>query len=756
MNESKGSGMNLFNLKRLNIAKRMFILGAVAVLGLLVSGGMHQTMVNELQTVSNQEVALGKVMETLDGLGATIPSEYHAIESFLYTSDKEKEMKYFNISKKNDEAIKKLMDGLPSKSTQTLASDLSQQMNHFDSEAKVLIEMREKLGLTEKLGLRGALWDSVHQAERRIKALQQDNLMVSMLMLRRHEKDFMLRHHPKYLNEQKQEMQHFQQLLKQANISSQDKKDIKNAMDTYLSDFLNYAELELDLLHRVQTIEDIFTQDLMSIQNKIDQEFGQYIDGVDQHYQDIMHDMPIYYWSLMLLVVLVTTGLLILIGRSVSEPVRRVAESLDELERGVVVPVEGDGHGGEIGEMLESLGILQTQSVQAEQLRRVVESSPQATMIADKDSLVVTYMNPAAVQLFRTIQSSLPCTAEQIVGQNIDIFHKNPAHQRNFLASKGNLPATSSFEIGGRSIRFTAFAIDNRQGEWESIMVSWIDVTESDELARDFEEKIGAMVDELIIASTQMESASESMSSMTDESTHQASSVADSASEANENVMTVASAAEELTASIAEITRQVQEAVSMSDQAVDEAVSTNENVAKLSSVSQEIGEVVRVITDIAEQTNLLALNASIEAARAGDAGRGFAVVAGEVKELANQTAQATERIAGQISSIQHESDGAATAIAHIGETIKRMNEINRAISSATEEQNDATREIAQSVQYASDATHRVTEAIGQVTDATSETSNAAGNVLAVSGNIRAQGEDLRARVQDFLDALRRH
>ena len=748
--------MSIFHLKRLNIAKRMMILGSVAVLGLLISGGMHQTMVSQLQTVSNQEVALGKVMETLDGMVATIPDEYHAIETFLYTSDKNKEMQYANVSKANDDAIKVLHDGLPTKDLQALADDLGQQMKHFDSEAKLLIEMREKLGLTEKIGLRGALRTSVHQAERHIKAAHNDALMVSMLMLRRHEKDFMLRHHPKYLKEQRQEMDHFNHLLQQANMASSDKQDIKKAMDTYLEDFLAYAEMELDLLNRIQTIESIFTQDLMATEEKIDHDFGAYLEQVDQQYSDIMEQMPIYYWSLMFLVMIVTIALLFVIARSVSEPIRRVSESMDELERGIIVPVEADGHGGEIGEMLESLDILQTQSAQADLLRRVVESSPQATMIADKDSLVVNYMNPAAVHLFRAIQAHLPCTAEQIVGQNIDIFHKNPAHQRNFLASKGNLPATSSFEIGGRSIRFSAFPIDNQQGEWESIMVSWTDATEADELARDFEENIGAMVNELIVASTQMESASESMSSMTDESTHQASSVADSASEANENVMTVASAAEELTASIAEITRQVQEAVSMSDQAVDEAVSTNENVSKLSSVSQEIGEVVRVITDIAEQTNLLALNASIEAARAGDAGRGFAVVAGEVKELANQTAQATERIAGQIASIQHESNGAATAIEHIGNTIKRMNEINRAISSATEEQNDATREIAQSVQYASDATHRVTEAIGQVTDATSETSTAAGNVLAVSGNIRAQGEDLRARVQDFLDALRRH
>ncbi|MDX8384301.1 MAG: methyl-accepting chemotaxis protein, partial [Ghiorsea sp.] len=161
-----------------------------------------------------------------------------------------------------------------------------------------------------------------------------------------------------------------------------------------------------------------------------------------------------------------------------------------------------------------------------------------------------------------------------------------------------------------------------------------------------------------------------------------------------------------------------------------------------------------VITDIAEQTNLLALNASIEAARAGEAGRGFAVVAGEVKELANQTARATEQISTQIQAIQRESNGAATAIGKIGETIQEMNNINQSIAAATEEQNNATREIAQSVQYASDATMRVTEAIDGVSTAAEDTGRSAVDVMNVSGMIRDKGEDLAGRVASFLDSLR--
>jgi len=427
---------------------------------------------------------------------------------------------------------------------------------------------------------------------------------------------------------------------------------------------------------------------------------------------------------------------------------------MDALERGDVIPVVGD-EGGEIGEMLESLAIFQEQSAEATLLRRVVEASPQATMIANAKDLKITYMNPAATELFQTLQNFLPCRVDNMIGQCIDIFHKDPSHQRKLLSNRAAFPMSASFEADGHEIEFSAHAIDNHEGEWDSVMVSWNDVSEQHQLAGDFESNVAALVNDLIEASVGMQTASETLSSTAEQSTTQAESVSHSSAEANENVMTVASAAEELTASIAEITRQVRDAVDMSGQAVEEAETTNQNVAKLAKVSEEIGEVIRVITDIAEQTNLLALNASIEAARAGEAGRGFAVVAGEVKELANQTAQATEKIAGQISSIQKESDGAAKAIGHIGETIQKMNDINQAISAATEGQNEATREISQSVQYASDATQRVTEAISSVTEASNETGKAAGDVLTSSTDIRQKGEGLSQRVHDFLAALRR-
>src|SRR6185437_16204677 len=152
------------------------------------------------------------------------------------------------------------------------------------------------------------------------------------------------------------------------------------------------------------------------------------------------------------------------------------------------------------------------------------------------------------------------------------------------------------------------------------------------------------------------------------------------------NVQTVAASAEEMTSSISEIGRQVTQAATIAKQAVADAQRTNGTVNTLAEAAQKIGQVVQLIQDIASQTNLLALNATIEAARAGEAGKGFAVVASEVKSLANQTAKATEEIAGQIAAIQGATGSVVTAIRGIGGTIGEMSEIATAIASAIEEQ----------------------------------------------------------------------
>lgn len=185
------------------------------------------------------------------------------------------------------------------------------------------------------------------------------------------------------------------------------------------------------------------------------------------------------------------------------------------------------------------------------------------------------------------------------------------------------------------------------------------------------------------------------------EATEQAGGAAQEVGGVNDSVQAVAAASEELATSVAEISSKVGSASSISTEAVSQARETNAIVAGLSSAADRIGEVVMLIRGIAEQTNLLALNATIEAARAGDAGRGFAIVASEVKNLAEQTAKATEQIGAQISDSQNMATKAVTAIESIAGTIARINEISVAIASAVEQQSGVTREISVSMQVAS-------------------------------------------------------
>ena len=273
-------------------------------------------------------------------------------------------------------------------------------------------------------------------------------------------------------------------------------------------------------------------------------------------------------------------------------------------------------------------------------------------------------------------------------------------------------------------------------------------------MADDFEASVGGVVQSVSSASTEMQSSAQSVSATAEETSKQSTVVAAAAEEASTNVQTVASASEELSSSISEISRQVSQSTQIAGAAVAEVDNANEKVQGLATAAKKIGEVVALITDIADQTNLLALNATIEAARAGDAGKGFAVVASEVKNLANQTAKATEEISSQIGGIQNATQEAVEAIGSIGSTINQMNEIASAIAAAVEEQGAATQEIARNVEQAAAGTTEVASTIQQVNQAADETGKSSGDMLSAAGELSQQAELLRGEVDKFLNQIR--
>jgi len=269
-------------------------------------------------------------------------------------------------------------------------------------------------------------------------------------------------------------------------------------------------------------------------------------------------------------------------------------------------------------------------------------------------------------------------------------------------------------------------------------------------LADDFEQGVKSVVESVSTAASEMQTTAQSMSTIAAQTTSQSNLVASAAEEATSNVQTVASAAEQLAASVEEVGQQVNRSSVVADGAVDKAKQTHETVQRLDQAAQRIGEVVKLITDIAEQTNLLALNATIEAARAGDAGKGFAVVASEVKNLANQTAQATEEIDTQIADIQSATKDAVGAIDGISETIDSIAEITSSIASAVEEQGAATQEIARNTQEAANGAQEVTSNISGVTSAADQTGEASTQVLGSARQLTEESASLKEKVDDFI------
>ena len=649
-------------LNNIKISLQTTLIGATALIGFVVVAGIYYTSTTTQHDLQQTQLHETRGVSYVNAIKIGFLQERRNEKDFFIRRD----MKYADRHKATAEGVMPYFDKLKTihqePDEQQLIDDMSTGFSAYVAQFEDIVDMKNRMGLTPETGLRGKLRTAVQSVEAELKELNQPELTVVMLMMRRHEKDFFLRLDPKYIARQDTRMEEFDALLARSDIAEEHKKKIELELGDYLTNFKVLANLILEEEKDKSVLSKLYSEvepKLNFLDEKGTADAAAATDELEQSIESTFNTIM----TTVVVVGLAVFSIALMIGRGISSPIGSMTHAMGTLAEGnLEIDIPAQEYGNEIGEMA------------------------------------------AAVQVFKD--------------NAIEVKRLEGEHKAN----------------EERAAR-----------EKRDMMLK---------MADDFEGSIGSVVDSVSSAATEMQSSATSLSATAEQTSKQSTTVAAASEEASTNVQTVASAAEELSSSISEISRQVSQSTQISATAVTEVDGANAKVQGLANAAKKIGEVVALITDIADQTNLLALNATIEAARAGEAGKGFAVVASEVKNLANQTAKATEEISSQIGDIQGATEDAVQAIGSIGGIINQMNEIASTIAAAVEEQGAATQEIARNVEQAAAGTGEVSANISGVTQAAGETGASAGEMMNAAGELSEQAEMLRSEVDKFLANIR--
>lgn len=349
----------------------------------------------------------------------------------------------------------------------------------------------------------------------------------------------------------------------------------------------------------------------------------------------------------------------------------------------------------------------------AQALVNTLNKLPVPIMTCDPVSLKIDYANQASLDMLQKISQFLPVPVEEIVGSSIDIFHKNPSHQRSMISAMSEEGHQATIDLGTENLELNISVIDGKP------TLVWYVVTHRVRAARSMEDTVNAMTQ---VAKDASQSAAK-LSELVTETTGLSSEVS--------------AAVGQQAAAIAEVAQNTAETSSKASSIAEVARASQDKIKGLVTVAESISEVVSTVQSIAEQTNLLALNATIEAARAGEAGKGFAVVAAEVKELSTQTAKATQGIAEQIAAIQSATSVTTEAVSQVIDGISEIVDLVNGVAGATEEQKAVADEVASNV--------------ARVADIAGETDTASVRVSEISSRVSQTAGDLEQQLRRFTD-----